>query len=303
MTGENFYLTLPSNDGSKNYFLNNTNNSWKNKLASHIDLKGEWEVRAASRYHTILSLAITWKVSQTTRYYWYRPESRWSSQMQRRPIKFTRWPMERLEIDVSTRHTTSWKLCSTWNEINASSTWGMRGLLRFEMVKVRSSRSLPTTRAKRSQWPAKTLVRPSPIQTSKVTIISALVLIFVNWWDEQGQLTFPIIAVVGWTHWRWIVPSLILTLTKLVTPGLFRDHLRLNMWTIDMTCTRFNHLEQIWKSSISARSCGPSSTPNEARARTNLLPARSTCTRLSVLPSSWVIRRQTCCDRFVITPS
>lgn len=42
MAGENFYIKLPCNDGSKKYFPNNTNNSWKNKLAKRIDL--EWEV-------------------------------------------------------------------------------------------------------------------------------------------------------------------------------------------------------------------------------------------------------------------
>ena len=48
MSGENFYITLPSNDGSKKYFPNNPNNSWKNKLAKRIDLEGEYRVGLSS---------------------------------------------------------------------------------------------------------------------------------------------------------------------------------------------------------------------------------------------------------------
>ena len=44
MSGENFYITLPINDGSKKYFPNDTKNYWKNKLAKRIDLEGEREV-------------------------------------------------------------------------------------------------------------------------------------------------------------------------------------------------------------------------------------------------------------------
>ena len=39
-----FYLTLPSNDGSVKYFPGNTNKSWKNRLNKRMDLEGEWEV-------------------------------------------------------------------------------------------------------------------------------------------------------------------------------------------------------------------------------------------------------------------
>ena len=44
----NFYLTLPSNDGSVKYFPGNTNNSWKNLLNRRLDLKGAWEVGMSS---------------------------------------------------------------------------------------------------------------------------------------------------------------------------------------------------------------------------------------------------------------
>ncbi|PFX13982.1 hypothetical protein AWC38_SpisGene21900 [Stylophora pistillata] len=43
-----FYLTLPSNDGSVKYFPGNTNKSWKNQLNSRIDLQGEWVVGLSS---------------------------------------------------------------------------------------------------------------------------------------------------------------------------------------------------------------------------------------------------------------
>ena len=43
-----FYLTLPSNDGSVKYFPGNSNNSWKNRLNKRLDLEGEWEVGMSS---------------------------------------------------------------------------------------------------------------------------------------------------------------------------------------------------------------------------------------------------------------
>ena len=43
-----FYLTLPSNDGSKKYFPSNTHHSWKNQLKSRIDSHGTWKVGLAS---------------------------------------------------------------------------------------------------------------------------------------------------------------------------------------------------------------------------------------------------------------
>ena len=48
MSGDTFYLTLPSNDGSLKYFPDNKNNSWKNRLDKRIDLEGEWEVGLSS---------------------------------------------------------------------------------------------------------------------------------------------------------------------------------------------------------------------------------------------------------------
>ena len=48
MSGNTFYLTLPSNDGSLKYFPDNKNNSWKNRLDKRIDLEGEWEVGLSS---------------------------------------------------------------------------------------------------------------------------------------------------------------------------------------------------------------------------------------------------------------
>ena len=48
MSGNTFYLTLPSNDGSLKYFPDNKNNSWKNRLDKRIDLEGEWEVELSS---------------------------------------------------------------------------------------------------------------------------------------------------------------------------------------------------------------------------------------------------------------
>lgn len=41
---EQFYLTLPSNDGSKKYFPGNKTNSWKNHLDRRIRLEGTWRV-------------------------------------------------------------------------------------------------------------------------------------------------------------------------------------------------------------------------------------------------------------------
>ena len=40
----NFYLTLPSNNGSVKYFPGNANNSWKNRLDKRLDLDGQWDV-------------------------------------------------------------------------------------------------------------------------------------------------------------------------------------------------------------------------------------------------------------------
>ncbi|PFX12036.1 hypothetical protein AWC38_SpisGene24065 [Stylophora pistillata] len=44
----NFYMTLPSNDGSVEYFPGNTNNSGKNRLNKRLDLEGEYEVGMSS---------------------------------------------------------------------------------------------------------------------------------------------------------------------------------------------------------------------------------------------------------------
>lgn len=45
---DDFYLTLPSNDESKKYFLDNTHNSWKTRLPTRIDLNGSWEAGLSS---------------------------------------------------------------------------------------------------------------------------------------------------------------------------------------------------------------------------------------------------------------
>lgn len=56
-----FYLTLLSNDESKKYFPDYSHNSWKNRLPTHIDLKGSWEVGLSSI--SLLHESLTWQIT------------------------------------------------------------------------------------------------------------------------------------------------------------------------------------------------------------------------------------------------
>ncbi|PFX14181.1 hypothetical protein AWC38_SpisGene21688 [Stylophora pistillata] len=47
-TMRNFYLTIPSNDGSIKYISGNSNNSWKNRLNNRLDFEGDLEVGMSS---------------------------------------------------------------------------------------------------------------------------------------------------------------------------------------------------------------------------------------------------------------